>query len=215
MRIWKFHIDWNNPLASTFTGPTNLTVARFGGSNGNVIPQYGVLTRLQSIGVFLMKHLQYRNLNGVESLWANHTVNSGGVTGIRWYEVRNPNGVPVLFQQATFQPDTKYRWDGSLAVDGKGNMALGYSVSSADMYPALRYAGRLVGGARHRLTVGETVLIQGTGAETHPWGAWGDYSAMTVDPVDNCTFWFTSEYFAASGVNWQTRIGSLKFPNCP
>ncbi|MDP2990140.1 MAG: hypothetical protein Q8O57_06195, partial [Kiritimatiellota bacterium] len=112
--LWKFHVDWNTPANSTFTGPTDLTVANFvmPCDAANIlacVPQQGG-EAVDALGDRLMMQLQYRNIGGVESLWANHTVANSSVvghpTGIRWYEIRNPNGTPVVYQQGTFQPDT-------------------------------------------------------------------------------------------------------------
>jgi hypothetical protein len=211
LHIWKFHVDWNTPNNSTFTGPTDLTTAAFTWPGGSVPAQSG--SSLDTLGDRVMMQLQYRNFSGVESLWVNHTVSSGGVTGIRWYEVRSPNSSPVIYQQSTYQPDSTYRWMGSLAVDAQGNMALGYSASSSSMYPAIRYVGRLATDPLNQLPQSETTLIAGTGSQTS-YSRWGDYSAMSVDPVDDCTFWYTTEYYATTSTNWQTRIGSFKFPSC-
>jgi len=164
----------------------------------------------------LMMQNQYRNIGGTESLWLTHTAGSGGVTGIRWYQL-NVTGSAVAsspVQSGTYQPDSNYRWMPSLAVDQAGNMAIGYSVSSGSMNPAIRYAGRLADDALNTLGQGETTLIAGTGAQSGGFGRWGDYSAMTVDPVDDCTFWYTTEYYETTGNDWQTRIGSFKFPSC-
>ena len=212
-RLWKFHVDWPVTSNSTFTGPTNITVASFSIPSGNV-PQGGSSETLDTLGDRLMMQLQYRNLGGTEALWANHTVASGGVTGVRWYEIRNPNGSPTVQQQGTYQPDTNYRWMGSLAVDSQGNMAVGYSVSSSSIFPQIRYAGRLAADPAGQLSQGETTLIAGTGSQSGGFNRWGDYSAMTVDPTDDCTFWYTTEYYETTGNNWQTRIGSFKFPAC-
>lgn len=212
LNLWKFHVDWGNPASSTFTGPTVLTVGSYSYPSFSV-PQLGTSQRLDTIGLRLMMQLQYRNIGGTESLWANHTTASGGVTGVRWYEIRNPNGAPTIYQQSTFQPDSNYRWLGSLAVDRDGNMAIGYSLSSSSTYPAIVYAGRLASDPLSTLSQGETRLIAGTGAQTD-YDRWGDYSAMSIDPTDNCTFWHTNEYYETTGLNWQTRIGSFKFPSC-
>jgi hypothetical protein len=223
--LWKFQVNWST-LSATFTGPTNLTVANFAmpcnaATISNCVPQPGVSSSyyLDSLGDRLMMQLQYRNLNGTESLWANHTVaasaNTGYPTGIRWYEIRNPNGTPYVYQQGTYQPDSNYRWMGSLAVDGFGNMALGYSVSSSSVYPSIRYTGRLVTDTLGTLPQAETTLMAGTGSQAvycsgQPCNRWGDYSAMTIDPTDDCTFWYTNEYYTSTGGNWQTRIGSFR-----
>lgn len=220
--LWKFHADWNAPLSSTFTGPTDLTTANFSmpcsaGLMVACIPEKNG-EWVDGLGDRLMMSLQYRRLSGGESLWVNHTVAAssavGVPTGIRWYEIRDPNGTPTIYQQSTFQPDSNYRWMGSLAVDRRGNMVLGYSVSSATMVPAIRYAGRLANDPPGQLSQGEAVLIQGTGAQSGGANRWGDYSAMTSDPVDDCTFWYTNEYYQVTGSNWLTRIGSFKFPTC-
>jgi hypothetical protein len=210
LNLWKFQTDWDNYENSTFTGPFPIQVANF--AMANAVPQLGTGQLLDSLGDRMMMQLQYRNLAGVEALYANHSVISGGVDGIRWYEVRDPGGNPLLFQQGTYQPDDNYRWMGSIAADGEGNIAVGYSVSSSQMYPAIRYAGRLAGETPNLLTQNEAVLFQGAGSQSGS-SRWGDYSAMTIDPVDGCTFWYTTEY-ATSGSNWRTRIGSFRFPSC-
>jgi hypothetical protein len=209
--IWEFDVDWTTPGNSTFGGPTSVSIADF--AIAPSIPQLGTSMLLDSLSFRLMMQLQYRNINGVESLWANHSVANEGSVGVRWYEVGDPGGTPTLVQQGTYQPDENYRWMGSLAVDQDGNMAVGYSVSSETMYPAIRYAGRLAGEVPGTLPQNETVLIQGGGSQTGI-NRWGDYSAMTVDPDDDCTFWYTTEYYLTSGNNWQTRIGSFKYPSC-
>ncbi len=213
LHLWEFHVDWANPGNSTFTGPTDITVADFQMMPWTSIPQADTSQLLDSLGDRLMFALQYRNLGDHEALWVNHTVLSGGVAGVRWYEVRDPGGTPFIYQQGTYQPDGLYRWMGSVAADQDGNLAVGYSVSSADMHPAIRYAGRLNGETLNTLPQGETSLIEGTGSQTSS-NRWGDYSMMTVDPVDDCTFWYTQEYYETNGGTWQTRIGSFKFPSC-
>ena len=212
LQMWKFHVDWATPSNSTFTGPSNITVSSYTEPSASV-PQSGTSIKLDTLGDRLMVQIQYRYLNGVESLWATHTVSSGGVTGVRWYEIRNPNGTPSVYQQSTYQPDSTYRWMPSVAVDGAGNMALGYSASSSSIYPQIRYAGRLATDTLNSLAQGEATLVTGGGYQSS-YTRWGDYSAMSIDPSDDCTFWYTTEYYTSSGTNWQTRIGSFKFPSC-
>jgi hypothetical protein len=212
LQLWEFHVDWAVPGNSSLTGPVELTVANYGFISG--IPQPPPGQVLDSLGDRLMMQLQYRNFGDHESLWVNHSVASGGVAGVRWYEVRDPDGMPYIYQQGTYQPDdSTYRWMGSLAVDGDGNMAVGYSVSSETLNPGIRYTGRLAGEPLGILPQGETSLIEGMGVQTSS-NRWGDYSAMTVDPVDDCTFWYTTEYYNVNGGTWQTRIGSFRFPSC-
>ena len=137
------------------------------------------------------------------------------IDGVRWYEIRTPNGTPTAVQQATFAPaDGTSRWMGSIAMDKQGNMALGYSASSSAVFPSIRYTGRLVTDLPNTMQ-SETRIIAGSGSQLANLSRWGDYSAMTIDPVDDCTFWYTSEYLKGSGTfNWSTWIASFKFPGC-
>ena len=175
------------------------------------VPQSGTTAKLDAIGDRLMHRAAYRNFGTYESLVTNMTVSSGGVASIRWYEFRNLSGTPTIYQQGTYQPDSTWRWMGSAAQDKQGNIAVGYSASSSSIYPQIRYAGRLVSDTLGQLTQGETTMYSGTGSQTATHSRWGDYSSMMVDPADECTFWYTQEYYTTS---WRTRIGSFKFPGC-
>jgi hypothetical protein len=214
MKLWKFATNWAAPASSTLTGPTSFAVASFSQPGGTVIRQKGSSERLDTLGDRLMTWLQYRNIGGTQSLWVSRTVRSGTGTGIRWYEIRNMSGTPSVYQQGTYAPDNSYRWMPSLAVDKFGNMAVGYSVSSNSIYPAIRYAGRLSSDALGTLGQTEATLFAGTGAQLGGYNRWGDYASMSVDPVNDCTFWFTTEYYETISNNWQTRIGSFQFPGC-
>ncbi len=211
--LWEFHVDWTTPGNSTFTGPVDVPVASFIYAPWTWIPQGGTQQKLDSLGDRLMCQLQYRNMGSYEALYVNHTVFSNEVAGVRWYEVRDPGGAPAVYQQGTYQPDGNFRWMGSIAADKDGNIALGYSVSSPTMYPSVRYTGRLNGEVLGLMLQGETSLIEGTGSQSSS-NRWGDYSGMSIDPVDGCTFWYTQEYFKTTGGAWYTRIGSFRFPSC-
>ena len=214
MKLWKFHVDWANPSASTITGPTNFAVASFTRPSQNSVPQKNSNELLDTLGDRLMTWLQYRNIGGTESLWVSRTVVSGNTYGIRWMEVRGMGSTPSVYQQGTYAPDANYRWMPSLAVNQNGDMAVGYSVSSSSLYPAIRYAGRLASDQLGTLGQTETSLIEGTGSQSGGYNRWGDYASMSVDPVDDCTFWYTTEYYTSTGNNWQTRIGSFKLADC-
>ena len=139
-----------------------------------------------------MFRLAYRNFGDHESVVGNFTVAAGGVAGMRWFELRNVTAGPVtVFQESTYQPDTTWRWMGSAAMDGAGNIAIGFSASSASINPQIRYAGRLVADPLNTWRRAKQRSIAGTGSQTGNGNRWGDYSAMTVDPVDDRTFWYT------------------------
>ncbi|TMG40064.1 MAG: hypothetical protein E6H88_00515, partial [Chloroflexi bacterium] len=216
--LWKFHVDFANIANSSVTGPTSIPVAGFTElcNGGTCIPQAGTTQRLDSLADRLMYRLAYRNFGDHQSLLVTHSVApSTGGGGIRWYEIRNPGGTPTVYQQSTYAPDTRYRWMASAAMDNVGNIGVGYSLSGATMNPAIAYTGRAVSDPLNTLQ-GETLLIQGTGSQLPTLSRWGDYSSMFVDPSDDCTFWYTTEYLTANGTwNWHTRIGTFKFANCP
>jgi hypothetical protein len=212
IQLWSFHVDFTTPANSTFSGPTVLPVASFTAKCfRSCVVQPETTQLLDALGDRPMYRLGYRQFpSGVESLTFNHSIS----TGVRWYEVRDPNGTPTLYQQGTFGPDSNTRWMGSIATDQSGDMALGYSLSSKTVYPSIYFTGRVATDTLGTME-GEELIMSGSGSQTGGQDRWGDYSAMSVDPVDDCTFWYTQEYIQSTGsFNWNTRIANFIFPNC-
>ncbi|WP_117213699.1 hypothetical protein [Allorhizocola rhizosphaerae] len=167
-----------------------------------------------------MHRAAYRNFGTHESIVTNQSaefVFSGtSRAGLRWYELRGLGTTPTLAQQGSYAASSAaavHRWMGSMAQDRAGNMAIGYSISSATMFPGIRYTGRLATDPLNTLPQGEGVIINGTGAQTGS-ARWGDYTSMNIDPVDDCTYWYVNQYYAATGGTWRTRIGHFRFPTC-
>jgi hypothetical protein len=218
-KVWAFHADFITPANSTFTLEAGVPAAAFTqlcSTTRACVPQLGSTSNLDGLADRLMFRNQYRRFaDGHESLLDNYTVSANSVAGIRWIELRRTvPGNWTLFQQSTYQPDTTWRWMGSIASDNQGNIALGFSASSSTINPQLRYAGRLASDPLNVLS-GEQHLFDGTGSQTGTSNRWGDYSDMTVDPVDDCTFYYTNEYYATtSSFNWRTRIGYFRFAEC-
>jgi hypothetical protein len=229
--LWNFHVDWSNTANSTFGQSlqpnTVLQVAGFSylpcvnAASSQCIPQPGTSQRVDALGDRLMFRLAYRNFGDHQALVVNHTVlaDSTDRAGIRWYELDNSGSGWSVTQQSTYAPsDGLYRWMGSLAMDRRGDMALGYSISgpSAPDYPSINLTGRLAGDAPGQMTTPEITLAAGGGVQSDPTGRWGDYSSMSIDPQDDCTFWYTQEYYlAGSQRGWATQIGAFRFPGCP
>ncbi len=216
-KIYHFHADFATPGNTTFTLFANPPAAPFTmlcPTTRACITQPGTTAKLDGIGDRLMFRVGYRKFSdGHESVVGNFSVSANSVAAVRWFELRNVSSGPVtVFQESTFQPDTTQRWMGSIAMDKNGNMALGYSASSGTVFPSVRYTGRLVSDPLNTMPQGEADLMTGTGSQTSSSSRWGDYSDMTVDPSDDETFWFTSEYYAATAnVAWKTRIGNFTF----
>ncbi|MCX6245846.1 MAG: T9SS type A sorting domain-containing protein [Bacteroidetes bacterium] len=216
INMYEFHPDFTNPGNSTFTQTTSIPISSFGTMGGNVIPQQGTSAKLDAFSrKGLMFRMPFRKFSNYWSVVASFTVSASGKAGIRWVELRNTGSGWTLYQEGTYAPDAvNHRWMPSIAMDTSGNIALGYSVSSSSMYPAIRYTGRLKNDPLGTMTIAEKGIINGGGSQTDNSGRWGDYSAMTVDPAAPGTFWFTSEYYSStSGASWQTRIASFSLGN--
>jgi hypothetical protein len=206
--VYEFDVNWSSPSSSTFSLVSNLDVAAYN-SNMNGIPQPGTGTRLDDLAQMLMYRLQYRNFGSYEVMVANHTVNVGsGRAGIRWYELRKEDAGWYVYQQGTYAPDDgQYRWMGSIAMNANGDIAIGYSLASSTAYPSVYYAGRRTNATLGEMNLPEVKIIGGTGSQSGI-DRWGDYSCLSVDPSDDTTFWFTTEY---NRNGWRTRIASFDF----
>ncbi len=222
LQFWRYSVNWSAGTG-TLTGPSTVAgVAAFSRAcgGGACIPQQGTTQLLDSLADRLMYRLSYRNLGTREALVINHSVATGGVSAIRWYELTNATGqtlasaLPVVRQQGTFSPSSEYRWMGSAAIDKTGGIAIGYNVSSSSIKPSIRYAYR--GPADPLGTLGnETNILVGPGSQTTTLARWGDYSTISVDPVDGCQMVFTGEYIPSNGnYNWTTYIHSFKLSTC-
>jgi hypothetical protein len=237
LNLWDFHLDWTTPANSTFT-QSSITVAPYTpGCYTAATPSQTVCVpeppttigqHVDSVGDRLMPRFGYRNFGTYESFLVSHTVQTGSgsgqdaqQTGIRWYELRSNNAsqAPTLFNDGTVSPDTSlYRFLPSIAQDHGGNAAVGYSVSNTTTDPGINVSWwNLVDpGAPTEasiLTGTEEEVTSGTGD-----GKWGSYAGITVDPVDDCTFWYSNEYFgldASNNVIWKTRIANFQFSGCP
>ncbi len=205
---WKYDVDWNTPSNTTWTGPQTMSTAAFA-LTATGVPQQGTTLKLDSLYGRLMYPAMYRKFASHESVYLCHVADYSGRRAMRWYELRISGGTSSIFQQGTYAPDTNHRWMGSVGGDKNGNIAMGYSVSSSSLNPGIRYAGRLSSDPAGQLAQGEAVMVNG-GGHQNSYTRWGDYSAITIDPDDDETFWYTQEYYTSTGTNWQTRIGSFK-----
>jgi hypothetical protein len=223
--IQEFAVDWDTPGNSTFTVAQVIDLADIGldfdsnmcGYGRSCIPQPDTSQGLDALSSRFMFKLQYRNFGEYETLVTSHTVDENGAdhAGVRWYEVRKVEGTWDVEQGSTYAPDPENRWMGDLAMDASGNIAVGYSVASATTYAGIRFAGRLAGDPLGTLAQGEESIIEGSGSQLGTGARWGDYSTMSVDPVDDCTFWYTQEYLEVTGTApWQTRVAAFKFEEC-
>jgi hypothetical protein len=234
MRIFEVKADFSaTSTGGSIAEKASLTTAAFNplicaNSSGYCIPQPNTIKKLDGLSDRPMYRLQYRYfssncpLNSTAaacgSLVFNHTVQGAnkGESAVRWYILRHNLATQRIniSQQGTFAPDTNSRWIGSAALNKRGDLAVGYSVSSSSLYPSIHYAGRLVTDPKNTLSITGS-LQNGSGSQTNSSPQrWGDYSMMAVDPVDDCTFWYTNQYYSspANGQKllWQSRIGHFK-----
>jgi len=228
LNLWTFHVDWVNPLNTTFT-QSSLTVPSYSPAcylvnaptNTACVPESTTGTthvHIDSVGDRLEPHLSYRNFGAYESFLASHTVLTGAgsskQTGIRWYELRGA-GTPTLFQSGTVSPDTSlFRFLPSISQDTDGNAAVGYSVSNSTTHPGINSSWW---NTATPATSTELSLFAGAGDQENNT-KWGSYTSMTVDPIDGCTFWYVNQYYATNqtgtSINWNTRVSNFKIPTC-
>jgi hypothetical protein len=221
LQIYEFDVDWVTPGNSTFTLTQEIPIAAFnytvcGFFAGGCIPQPGTSQLLDTLSYWPMWRLAYRNFGTHEAMVSNFTVDLNGTdkAAIRWFELRKVAQDWTLYQEGTYAPDSDHRWMGSIAMDIAGNIALGYSVSSATTLHEIRYTIRQPGDPLGTLQAEATMYSSnGVHTGTHRWG---DYTSMTVDPADDCTFWYTNQYdlLTNAGFSWETRIGTFKVPGC-
>ena len=219
LNLFQFHVDFANPANSTLSGPALVAVAPFseicaGAIRTACIPEPSPGEKVDGLGDRLMFRLAYRNFGDHESLVVNHTVAGGALGGVRWYEIRSPGAGPFVFQQGTVvDPDNSF-WMGSIAMDNAGDIALGFSASSRSLDPSIYLVGHGAGDPLGTMN-GPNVLVNGTGVQVQSFKRWGDYSAMNLDPTDDCTFWYTQEYYVTTGsFNWSTNVSAFKFDAC-
>jgi hypothetical protein len=183
--------------------------------HGNCIPQTGTMVGVQSLPHYTMYRFAYWNDGSTQHWFVNHVVQASQLqAGVRWYEFRAPAGVATLssvtrYQSATFAPNSNHRWMGSIARDNSGDIALGYSESSTNTHPAIYITGQVPGSTmQQEIEVNPGNLDPGTSSQN-----WGDYSTMSIDPEDGCTFWYTSEYYGSDSL-WHTQLTKFQFPRC-
>jgi hypothetical protein len=227
LTLWHFVVDWVTPANSSFTLAETLPIDAYdtmfpcSPSARDCIPQPGTSQKIDVLSyrqrpIF---RLAYRNFGTHESLVTNQSVEApGGIAGNRWWEIRDPGGTAVVYQEGTFAPgvsDGIHRWMGSIAMDQDGNMALGYSASSSSVFPSIWYTGRLASDPLGTMPMGEESIVDGTGSQTSAFARWGDYTSMVVDPADDCTFWYTNQWLPATSTNgWVVRVGAFRFDEC-
>ncbi|MCP4902319.1 MAG: hypothetical protein GY906_35580 [bacterium] len=232
LEMYEMTVDWATPANTIVTALAPITITDFNSwminySTFYSVPQPGTGQRLDPIREVVLQRLAYRNFDSHEALVGNFATNRDPATsgsnveaGNRWFELRRtggPAGSWILHQEGTFGGDTNSStanfFMGSVAMDGQGNIALGYSktdVGGSPIYPSIGFTGRLTTDALG--TMGpENLTVAGVQAQTSS-GRWGDYAAMSIDPADDCTFWFTNEYMPGS--SWGTRITSFSFAGC-
>lgn len=217
--FYKVHVDWNDPSKTSVSAPQKIAVAPYhylcDGQLSSCVPQPGVERRLDSQGDKLIQRLAYRRVGNHASILAEHSVATaahGG--GVRWYEFRlNKQRDPVLFQQGTYAPGGFYRWLGSMAMDRRGDIGIGYSFGGDPNFAGQRFTGRLANDPPGQFTFHESVLAEGQASQTNSL-RWEDYTNIAVDPSDDCTFWFVGNYLKSGAASSTTRIGSFVLPGC-
>ena len=226
---YVFDVNFGNPAKSTLAGVNgsmpisvpafNLAVCAGQFRRTDCVQQPGTIYQLDTLGDRLMYRLAHFNEHGTQHFVVTHSVNNTTAVAVRWYEFR-AQGLGTtnlsLYQSGQTPDDGEFRWMGSGAMDQMGDIAVGYSRSSAASgdYPSIYYAGQTAGDPLGT-TETEALIKQGSGSQTDTEDRWGDYSSMALDGQDSCTFWYTQQYYPVTAqFRWDTWLASLKFPNC-
>lgn len=211
IKIWEVTVDWDEPADSDIDLIQTLNTDPFDSqfnASWNDIQQPGTASRLDGVPGAFMYRAQYTEWDAHNTVMLNHTVDVDATNhaGIRWYELRETSGTWVIHQQSTYAPDDQSRWMGSISMDWQGNIGLAFAISGSSVFPSLRYTGRYAGDDLGEMTIEEITAIDGTSVQTGI-NRFGDYAHMSVDPVDNATFWYTGEYLSGGR---KTRVFSFK-----
>jgi hypothetical protein len=222
---YVFTVNFKHNGTATLAGvqgtmPITVPTYSLACGGGTCIPQPSPGSDLlDSLGDRLSYRLARFDDGTTQHFVVNHSVNNTTAVGVRWYDFTAPSGSTTLTlaDSGDTPDDGEFRWLGSAAMDRTGDIALGYSRSSAAAgdFPSIYVTGRVPSDPAGTLE-SETLIQQGGGSQFFTDGRWGDYSSMALDTADGCTFWYTSEYYPADAVfAWNTRLASLKFPTCP
>ena len=217
IEVFEFNVDWDQPSNTVFQTVDKVLVNDFDSTvcdfAPDCIPQPGGpgLDSLADVGI--MYRLQYRHFDDYETLVGSFGVALDGLdhAGVHWFELRKENSADVwrTEQEGDINYDALHRWNSSPAMDQYGNIAVAYNVSGLTTSPGIRYTGRLADDPPGVMPRGEHTLVTGRGYVDAAGNRWGDYSTLTVDPVDDQTFWFTAQ--KADNNFWSTQVGSFRF----
>ena len=225
LKLWSINVNWENPASSTINESQELTegvspfIATFDGGGFKNLSQPGSDTDIDALQGAMMYMTQYRRFDDHNSVVMNFVVDidpsSAEHAGIRWYELRQQgDGSPwYVYQEGTYAPDSSDRFSGSIGIDGRGNIALGFTVLDDNpvdpVFPSIRYTGRYENDPLGLMTIEEQSIVEGQSPQPSPFGRYGDYAHLSIDPVDDLTFWHNAEYF--SGSRRLNKVGVFRF----
>ncbi|WP_025742475.1 GEVED domain-containing protein [Aquimarina pacifica] len=229
LKLWEINVNWVSTSESTISEAEEIPLTAFdstfdGGSFTN-IPQPGSTQDIDVLQGALMYATNYRRFCDYNSVVLNFAVDieagdTDDVAGIRWCEIRqNGDGEPwTLYQEGTYtSPDGKSAWCGSMVMDIFGNIGMGYTTmgttatgANADSFASIRYTGRLASDPLGTMTFAEETIATGTDIQRNGGDRYGDYAQITVDPVDDQTFWHIAEYFTTDTENARNVVGVFK-----
>ena len=213
IKLWNVNIDWDSPNNSSISNPIQLATTPFNSvfNNGgfqNLSQPNG--PDIDAVQATIMNQAQFRKFPTHNSAIFNFVINTGigeNLAAIRWYELRQEDdGMPwSIFQEGTYSaPEGRHAWMGSMSMDLQGNIGLGYSSMSTSESVSLRYTGRYASDPLGQMTLSEGTFVIGTGNSSS--FRYADYAHLSVDPSNDKSFWYVSEYF--TGFNTRThRVG--------
>ena len=221
LTVYAFDADFDDPTSSSLDVAAEVPVAPFvpvcdDQLGGRCVTQPDTGVTLDALDEIPMFRAAYRNFGDQQTIVGSfaHGVGSADdpVAATRWWELRNTGGTWALHQEGDLAGGTLNRWASSTAQDRNGGLAVGYSASDLTTFPSIRYAGRSPLDPLGTLGP-EATMVDGGGSSIES-DRWGDYTTLSIDPVDDCTFWYTNTYYPQTGIELNSAIGSFRRPDC-
>jgi len=196
----------NTSKGATLTGPVSITV-----------PSYSVPPAAHQPGTTkLLDTSDSRFVNAStqsgNDLWQTHTIALGGFPAPKFYRL-NTSANTVSQSGFYFASATSDDFNASIAANDAGNCFVTWTSTdaSAGKNAQVRLSGKLSGNAG--IAAGPTAFTSPT--FYHPSAdnpeRWGDYSAVTTDPLNSANAWLVNEKINNGGLLWGSRIVRFGF----
>lgn len=190
------------------------------------VPQPGTSDTLDSLDARLTQAVAVTDPNtGEEGIWTQHTVDGGGPSVVRWYELTPGQTTPA--QTGTVSgPGGAFAFEGAISPAGNGtNAAIFYNSGSSSQRADFRVRDRrsdtASGTMIEDLQLAASAYVDQdfscpsiSGGFYGPTCRWGDYNGASPDPSSPCIVWGTGELTSSAAddfndAQWGSRNAAI------